>query len=262
MGNLSIEALLEIRELLEKKYHQFNQSYFIEHDPIQIPHRFSKKQDIEITGLLIATIAWGNRKMIIKNGFNLLEIMEDNPLEFVLNYDSKDLVHSHFVHRTFNHQDLDFFLRGLKKCYTNHVSLESWFNGPADAHNCKPHLLHFRSKLFATTHASRSEKHVSNPEKGSAAKRLNMFLRWMVRRDKNAVDFGVWDSISPAQLCIPLDVHTGRVARSIGLLQRKQNDWKTVEELMQALRLFDPVDPVKYDYALFGLGVFEPNSFR
>ncbi|MGM0479155.1 MAG: TIGR02757 family protein [Bacteroidota bacterium] len=262
MENLSIEALLEIRDLLETKYHQFNQPHFIEHDPIQIPHRFSKKQDIEIMALLMATIAWGNRKMIINNGLKLLEIMENAPYDFVVNYESGDLAHHHFVHRTFNREDLDFFLRGLKRCYKNNSSLESWFDGREDAINCKSHLLHFRSKLMETAHAPRSEKHVSNPDKGSAAKRLNMFLRWMVRRDKNGVDFGLWNSISPAQLCLPLDVHTGRVARSMGLLRRKQNDWKAVEEMMQALRLFDPKDPVKYDYALFGLGVFESASFR
>jgi uncharacterized protein (TIGR02757 family) len=249
--------LAEVQELLEVKYAQFNTAHFIETDPIFIPHRFSKKQDIEIAGFLVATIAWGNRTMIIKNGLRLLEIMEDTPYEFVSNYTEGQLNHSAFVHRTFNAVDLDFFFRALQRIYADYNSLELAFGKHVEHTGIKGRIVNLRDKMLATAHLPRSEKHLSNPAKNSAAKRINMFLRWMVRKDASGVDFGIWNTISPADLYLPLDVHTGNVARKLGLLTRKQNDWKALEEVMGKLRKMDTKDPVKYDFALFGLGVFE-----
>lgn len=256
MGNLS-ETDLEVKELLEVKVQEFNRKSFIDSDPIQIPHQFSTPRDQEVIGLLIATIAWGNRKMIIDNGKRLIDLMKGAPYDFVINYSSDQLESKHFVHRTFNRTDLDFFLRGLQNIYQTHGTLEKAFAPHPSMKGIGGRIVTFREHMFNTAHEARSEKHISNPLKNSAAKRINMFLRWMVRKDQQGVDFGIWNSIDPAELMLPLDVHTGRVARKLGLFQRKQNDWKALEELMSKLRLFDPVDPVKYDYALFGLGAFD-----
>lgn len=239
------------------KVQEFNSTAFIETDPIQIPHRFEKKQDIEIIGLLVALIAWGNRTMIIRNGDKLTKIMGNSPHEFVMNYASNDLEHIEFVHRTFNKYDLDFMLRALQNVYSSNDSLESTFALKEDVPGIKGRIVSFREKLLSTDHEKRSEKHLSNPLKKSAAKRINMYLRWMVRKDKQGVDFGIWDSISPSELYLPLDVHTGNIARKLGLLKRKQNDWVALEELMYQLKQMDPNDPVKYDFALFGLGAFD-----
>jgi uncharacterized protein (TIGR02757 family) len=195
--------------------------------------------------------------MIIRNGEALMKIMGDSPHDFVLNYNPSHLDQISFVHRTFNIIDLDFFFRGLNHIYQESNSLEEAFSSNSKMQGAGGRILSFRERLFAIEHESRSEKHVSNPLKNSSAKRLNMFLRWMVRKDKNGVDFGIWKSISSSELMLPLDIHTGRVARKLGLLSRKQNDWKALEELMIRLRTFDPVDPVKYDFALFGLGAFD-----
>lgn len=239
------------------KVQEFNSVEFIQTDPIQIPHRFEKKQDIEIIGLLVALIAWGNRTMIIRNGEKLTKMMGNAPLEFVMNYTSKDLEHIEFVHRTFNKYDLDFMLRALQNVYSSSDSLESVFTLQDDIPGIKGRIVSFRERLLSTVHEKRSEKHLSNPLKKSAAKRINMYLRWMVRKDKQGVDFGIWDSISPSELYLPLDVHTGNIARKLGLLKRKQNDWVALEELMYQLKQMDPNDPVKYDFALFGLGAFD-----
>lgn len=243
----------ELREYLDFKAEQYNTRDFIESDPIQLPHRFSKKEDIEIVAFLISTIAWGQRKSIIKNGERLIEIMEHNPHEFILNYTSRPL---EFVHRTFNSTDLDFFFRSLRNIYEK-GGLEKAFSPHPEIEGVKGRIVHFRELFLSTEHEKRSEKHLSNPVKGSAAKRINMFLRWMVRNDKQGVDFGIWKTISPSELYIPLDVHTSKHGRSLGLIQRKQDDWKALEELMSQLREFDPVDPSKYDFALFGIGAFE-----
>lgn len=243
----------ELREYLDFKAEQYNTRDFIESDPIQLPHRFSKKEDIEIVAFLISTIAWGQRKSIIKNGERLIEIMEHNPHEFILNYTSRPL---EFVHRTFNSTDLDFFFRSLRNIYEN-GGLEKAFSPHPEIDGVKGRIVHFRDLFLSTEHEKRSEKHLSNPIKGSAAKRINMFLRWMVRNDKQGVDFGIWKTISPSELYIPLDVHTSKHGRNLGLIQRKQDDWKALEELMSQLREFDPVDPSKYDFALFGIGAFE-----
>lgn len=239
------------------KVQEFNSKEFIQTDPIQIPRRFQKKQDIEIIGLLVALIAWGNRTMIIRNGDKLTKLMGDSPHEFVLNYNSKDLESIEFVHRTFNKFDLDFMLRALQNVYRTNDSLESVFTLQPHIPGIKGRIVSFRESLLNTEHEKRSEKHLSNPIKKSAAKRINMYLRWMVRNDNQGVDFGIWNTISPSELYLPLDVHTGNIARKLGLLKRKQNDWVALEELMKQLQKMDPKDPVKYDFALFGLGAFD-----
>ncbi len=250
----------QLKEFLDEKYHQYNQSSFIETDPISIPHQFTKKEDIEIAGFLAATIAWGQRKTIIKNANKLMQGMHLEPHQFILDHSEKDLKSfKKFVHRTFNGEDCIFFIRSLQHIYKKHKSLEGIFTKgiqPGDE-NIKNAIASFRTIFFETKHLSRSEKHVSNPITNSSSKRLCMYLRWMVRRDKKSVDFGIWKNISPALLCLPLDVHTGNISRKLGLLQRTQNDWQAVEEITTVLKTFDPKDPVKYDFALFGLGAFE-----
>jgi uncharacterized protein (TIGR02757 family) len=243
----------ELKDYLDFKAEQYNTRTFIESDPIQLPHRFSKKEDIEIVAYLVSTIAWGQRKSIIKNGERLIDIMENNPHEFILNYTSRKL---DFVHRTFNAVDLDFFFRSLRNIYEN-GGLEKAFSSHLEIEGIKGRIVNFRELFLEMEHEKRSEKHISNPMKGSAAKRINMFLRWMVRNDKQGVDFGIWKSIPASELYIPLDVHTSTHGRNLGLIQRKQDDWKALEELMSQLRKFDPVDPAKYDFALFGIGAFE-----
>ncbi|PKA84059.1 uncharacterized protein (TIGR02757 family) [Ulvibacter sp. MAR_2010_11] len=248
----------ELKDFLDEKSNQYNHPRFIETDPIQIPHLFSKKEDIEIAAFLVATIAWGNRKSIIKNGTKLAAIMGNSPYDYVLNFSEKE---SHnlvsFVHRTFNETDLYYFLKALQNIYRNHGGLESIFSKHAEGTTLQPAIHHFRKVFFSLPHETRTLKHISDPFKNSAAKRLNMFLRWMVRKDAAGVDFGIWESLSPSQLSCPLDVHSGNVARKLALLHRKQNDGKALLELDTSLRNLNPDDPVKYDFALFGLGVFE-----
>jgi uncharacterized protein (TIGR02757 family) len=248
----------DLRDFLEEKVVQYNKPDFIESDPISIPHQYSKKQDVEISAFIAATLAWGQRKTILNNCSWLMEKMEYAPHDFIVHHDPKDLLRFRgFVHRTFNYDDLIFLLTALQQAYQQHNSLEELFVTSAEAGNLKEGLHQFRETLFKTPHLARSEKHISDPYKNSACKRLCMFLRWMIRKDAAGVDFGIWNTLSPAQLSCPLDVHTGNVSRALGILKRTQNDWKTVEELDAALRNFDPKDPVKYDFALFGLGVFE-----
>jgi len=248
-----LELSDDIRCLLDFKSQQYENAGFIAYDPIQIPHRFSKQEDIEITAFLVATIAWGQRTSIIKNASKLMEIMEDDPHRYILNFTRRDL---DFVHRTFNAIDLDFFLRSLQHIYRN-TTLESVFSMHPHIDGVKGRIVMFRNLFFTTAHDQRSEKHVSNPLKNSACKRLNMFLRWMVRHNNKGVDFGLWKSILPSELYLPLDAHTSRNARELGLLTRKQNDWTALEELMTHLRTWCPEDPVKYDFALFGLSAIE-----
>jgi len=246
----------ELKDFLDFKAEQYEHPRFLESDPIQLPHRFSKKEDIEIVGFLVSTIAWGNRVSIIKSGERLLEIMEQQPHDFIRSYNSELLKHSNFVHRTFNSLDLDFYFRSLQHIYTD-GSLETAFQKHPTIVGVKGRIIQFRTKFMETEHAERSHKHLSNPEKNSAAKRLNMYLRWMVRDAAKGVDFGLWKSLSTSELYLPLDVHTSNNARRLELLSRKQDDWKALEELMYNLREMDPIDPVKYDFALFGLGAFE-----
>lgn len=248
----------ELKEFLDEKVLQYNNPLFIESDPIQIPHQFSLKEDIEIAGFLTATIAWGNRKSIIKNAHKMMELMGNSPYDFVLNYKPHHLdSFEDFVHRTFNSKDLTYFIKALNHIYTHHNGLENVFSTHATKNSTQPAIHQFKKIFFEIPHVQRTQKHISDPLKGSAAKRINMFLRWMVRKDSAGVDFGIWKSLSPAQLSCPLDVHSGNVARKLGLLTRKQNDAKALAELDTNLRKLDANDPVKYDFALFGLGIFE-----
>jgi uncharacterized protein (TIGR02757 family) len=257
---MNIENDILLKEFLEEKYHLYNKKDFIESDPISIPHLFSKKQDIEIAGFLAATIAWGNRKSIITNATKLMQWMDFAPHDFILEARPKDFKpFQKFVHRTFNGNDCIFFLESLQNIYRKNESMEILFsNGiqPKDE-NIQNGIINFRTEFLKPKHLQRVEKHISNPAKKSSAKRLCMYLRWMVRENKSGVDFGIWKNIKPSQLCLPLDVHTGNVSRALGLVKRTQNDWQTVEEITSVLKKFDAKDPVKYDFALFGLGVFE-----
>lgn len=245
-------TLSELKDFLDFKAEFYENPKFIEDDPIQIPHQFLKKEDIEISAFLISTISWGNRKSIIKSGEKLLQLMNFQPHDFILNFSETEL---NFVHRTFNRTDLDFFIRSLKNIYEIHNGLENSFYSNDDQLLSK--ISNFRTIFLEVEHKKRSEKHVSNPLSGSASKRLVMFLRWMVRSNKKGVDFGLWKSISSSSLMIPLDVHTGNIATKLGLISNKQFSWKTNEELISKLRKFDPIDPAKYDFALFGLGAYE-----
>lgn len=250
---MKVKQSEELFDLLEAKYHLYNRSDFVEHDPISIPHQFSMKEDIEISGFLAATIAWGQRITIINNANKILKMMDYAPHDFIINHTSKDLAKADgFVHRTFNAIDLKFFFEALQNLYKNHGGLENAFLQKQGSENS---ISNFKKIFFSIQHESRTQKHIADPMKKSTAKRINMYLRWMVRSDKNSVDFGIWKNHRAKDLMIPLDVHTGNVGRGLGLLKRKQNDWQAVEELTGALREFDPLDPVKYDFALFGMGV-------
>ncbi|PDS23319.1 TIGR02757 family protein [Flavobacterium branchiophilum] len=250
--------LVELKEFLDEKVHLYNRPQFIESDPIAIPHQFSVKEDIEIAAFLSATIAWGNRKMIIKNAQNMIDLLDQSPFDFVKNHHETDLKKlEQFVHRTFNGHDFIVFIKGLQHLYNQHNGLESVFYDTQKTYNIQEKITLLKKLFFEIPHTSRTQKHISDPSKQSAAKRLNMFLRWMVRQDNCGVDFGIWKSISPSLLSCPLDVHSGNVARKLGLLTRTQNDAKALAELDKNLKILDPNDPVKYDFALFGLGVFE-----
>jgi uncharacterized protein (TIGR02757 family) len=256
----------ELKSFLDEKVLQYNTLDFIESDPVQIPHLFSQKEDIEIAGFLSATISWGNRKMIIKNAHKMMDLMGNSPYDFVMSHTDDDLERlESFVHRTFNGQDFVSFIKGLQHIYNNHDGLEAVFSKKLNSNgnfndktiNLQNNISNFKKTFFEIPHQIRTQKHISDPMNGSAAKRINMYLRWMCRQDNKGVDLGIWKSISPSLLSCPLDVHSGNVARKLGLLSRKQNDRKALEELDLKLRELDPNDPVKYDFALFGLGVFE-----
>lgn len=246
----------ELKEFLDEKVELYNNPDFIESDPISIPHKFEKKHDIEIAGFLAATIAWGNRKMILRNANRIIDLLDNSPFEFITGADDRDLDGiTGFVHRTFNSYDLIYFLRALQYIYRDKGGMEAIFEKFRTNDSIQPAIHEFHKIFYELPHEKRTERHVSDPFKGSAAKKINMFLRWMVRRDDKGVDFGIWKSIPPAVLSCPLDVHSGNVARELGLLKRKQNDSRAVAELDTVLRSFDSDDPVKYDFALFGLGV-------
>lgn len=250
----------DLKTFLDEKVYQYNTTHFIDDDPISIPHRFSKKEDIEISGFLTATISWGQRPVILKNASQLIKRMDNSPHDFIIHFQPKDLsAFRNFVHRTFNGEDCTFFLQSLKRIYQEKKSLEVLFTEFAATNihtDYKEAIGLWRQFFFEMPHKSRSGKHFAQPQEGSAAKRINMFLRWMIRKDDSGVDFGIWKN-DASQLTCPLDVHSGRVARKLGLLTRKQNDWKAADELTQNLKKFDLKDPVKYDFALFGMGVFE-----
>ena len=251
----------ELKIFLDEKVILYNRPEFIESDPIQVPHRFSQKEDIEISAFFAATFAWGNRKMIINKLNDLMNRMGNSPFDFVMNYsdDEFEKIES-FKHRTLNSKDLDFYLKSIHNIYKNHGGLEKSFQFQKEETDSFHAIERFRKLFLEVPHEQRSEKHLSSPAKNSAAKRLNMFLRWLIRSDNQGVDFGIWKNISPSQLVCPLDVHSGNVARKLGILTRSQNDWKAASELNLNLKKLDSEDPVKYDFALFGLGVFEDFS--
>src|SRR5690606_21831630 len=247
----------ELKEYLDFKADQYNHPDFIKSDPIQIPHQYTLKEDIEISAFLTSTVAWGNRKMIINSATKMMQAMGNNPYDFVMNANEYQIeAIDSVVHRTFNTEDFRFFIKSLQNIYQQHQGLEYLFSKDKEL-NLQQRISCFKQTFCEMKHPSRTTKHISDPLKGSSSKRINMFLRWMCRNDKKGVDFGLWKSIAPSELSCPLDVHSGNVARSLGILKRKQNDQKALQELDNALRKFDPNDPVKYDFALFGLGVFE-----
>ena len=248
----------ELKGFLEEKVTQYNSPKFITADPIQIPHEFSIKEDIEIAAFLTASIAWGNRKSIIKNARRMMSLMGNSPYDFIINHNDTHLDSlNHFVHRTFNGIDFIQFIKSLKHIYTSHGGLELVFAKNSTPNDTQLAIHHFKTLFFEIPHTFRTRKHVSDPLNNSAAKRINMFLRWMVRPNNTGVDFGIWKKIALSSLSCPLDVHSGNVARKLGLLKRTQNDAKALNELDKSLRELDKNDPVKYDFALFGLGVFE-----
>jgi uncharacterized protein (TIGR02757 family) len=250
------QTLQDLKEFLELKTDLYNREGFIGNDPVSIPHRFTKKQDIEIAGLFAAVLAWGQRKTIIHKSASLLDLMGNAPHDFLVNHRPKDLKSLlHFKHRTFNSTDLLYFIEFLRHYYETHDSLEDAFVVSADAENVEKGLIEFYRMFFSLDHPRRTQKHIATPERKSACKRINMYLRWMVRKDDRGVDFGIWNRISPSQLVCPCDVHVERVARKLKLIRRKPMNWQTAVELTGNLKLLDPNDPVKYDFALFGLGV-------
>ena len=248
-----------VYELLEEKFAEYNSRTFIDTDPISIPHSFSKKQDIEIMAFWTAMLSWGNRKSIINSANKLTELMDGAPHDFMLNHQEKDLKpFLNFKHRTFNATDTLYFIEFFKHYYKEHDSLEDAFARYMSKKSAtiESGLAGFHDLFFSLEDAPhRTKKHIATPVRKSTCKRMNMYLRWMVRKDKSGVDFGLWKQIKPFQLFCPLDVHVDRVGRKLGLIQRKQTDWQTVLELTENLRSFDPIDPAKYDFALFGIGV-------
>jgi uncharacterized protein (TIGR02757 family) len=250
-------VIKNMKEFLDEKVEKFNRPIFIETDPIQIPKQFSNREDIEIAGFLTAVISWGNRISIIKNATTLMQMMDFKPLDFTLNATKNDLKSvKSFVHRTINGDDCVYFIHSLKNIYQNHGGLQQVFEKGFKQDQTVKSALEYLYTVFFELEGERTRKHISCVSNGAQGKRLNMYLRWLVRND-NRVDFGLWHGIPTSALLLPLDVHTGNVARKLGILQRKTNDWKAVEEVTTVLRKFDPYDPVKYDFALFGLGVFE-----
>lgn len=246
-----------LKKFLDKKVEQYNQPSFITNDPISIPHSFSKKQDIEISGFFAATFSWGNRTTIIQKSKELMIQMDRSPYDFCINHNDADLKKIlSFKHRTFNPTDLLYFIDFFKYHYKKNDSLEKAF--VKHGKTIEEMLTGFHHYFFSLEHVpARTKKHVATPERNSSCKRLNMFLRWMVRRDKNGVDFGIWKNISPSQLICPVDLHVARVAKRLNILKRKQPDWQAAIELTDYLRKLDKNDPVKYDFALFGLGIME-----
>ena len=246
-----------MRELLERLHDRYNNEEFIEADPISVPHSFVNPVDREVAGFLAATIAWGNRRAIVKSAHRMMRYMDNAPEDFVRNATEGDMEYLRtYVHRTFNGVDFQDFVRGLRHILTGWGSVGNYFETRYEQHgDLRPVLSDFRRDFFSVEHDSHSEKHLSSIDKGAACKRLCMYLRWFVRRDDRGVDFGLWQRIPMSALYMPLDIHTGRMGRNLGLLSRKQSDWKAVEELTASLRELSAEDPVRYDYSLFGLGI-------
>jgi uncharacterized protein (TIGR02757 family) len=245
----------ELKYFLDTQFERLYRPDFIPNDPISIPHSFKQKEDIEISGFLTAILSWGQRKMIIQKANNLMIRMDRAPFDFVMNANVNDLKQIQgFVYRTFNETDCLTIIEALRNIYFYHNGLESVFTNGFENQGAFQAIQNVHDLIFSYPHLKRSRKHIANPASGSASKRLNMYLRWLVRSDDSGIDFGLWKSIHPAQLVCPLDIHSGNTARKLGLLHRKQNDRRAAEELTAALRLFDCEDPVKYDFVLFGLG--------
>ena len=251
--------LRRLKNLLDEKVRLYNQPSFIERDPISIPHQFTKKQDIEISGLFAAVLAWGNRTTIINNCNKLMIWMDHAPHDFILNHKDPELKpFMHFAHRTFNASDLLYFLSFLQYHYRQHDSLEQAFTpGKYTDETVERALIHFHNYFFSVEHPERTRKHIATPARKSACKRINMYLRWMVRKDGHGVDFGIWKKIKMSQLVCPLDVHVGRVAQRLGLIENEKANWQNALHLTDQLRQLNPQDPAVYDYALFGLGMAE-----
>lgn len=247
----------ELRELLERLHDRYNRPEFIDDDPVSVPHRYTERADREVAGFFAATIAWGNRKAIVRSGHRIMGLMDDAPADFVRHASDRELAMlDRFVYRTFNGSDLRDFVLALRHLEAKFGGLGVFFEGRYEATGSIPQVLaEFRSEFFSGDHAPRCEKHLSSVLKGAACKRLCMFLRWMVRRDDRGVDFGLWRRIPMSALYLPLDVHTGDTSRALGLLTRRQNDWRAVEEITAVLRGIDPDDPVRFDFALFGMGI-------
>jgi len=250
----------EIKILLDTYVDYFNRRSFIDSDPVQVPHSFTKREDIEIAAFLTSTLAWGQRPVLIKNAFTLVESMPDGPHQFLLESDEDRFNYFlAFKHRTFNGTDCVFFLQSLQNIYVYHGGLKNVFEeGYQQTGNIPGAIAHFRNTFFSIPFPARTRKHIADVENNAAGKRINMFLRWMIRKDDRGVDFGLWN-IPASALYIPLDLHSGKISRELGLLKRKQDDWKAVRELTFRLREFDPEDPVKYDFALFGLSALGKN---
>ncbi len=263
MNKLGQFSLRDIKLFLDDKVDRYNRPEFIEDDPISIPHNYSKKQDIEITAFWTAVLSWGQRKTIINKAKSLFELMDNAPYDFITNHTPADLQpFESFKHRTFLADDTLYFIAALKQIYLSHQSLEEVFILKDQTYDMARSLASFHKLFFSVSEGlDRTKKHLPNPERGSTCKRLNMFMRWMVRQDDKGVDFGIWKTIPPSSLMIPYDLHVDRVVRHFGLAERQQRDWKLVEEVTSFCRILDPVDPAKYDYALFGLSVSGDLSF-
>ena len=257
MAQFSDMSREEMRELLERLHDRYNNESFIEADPISVPHSFTRPVDREIAGFLAATIAWGNRRAIVQSAHRMMRYMDNAPEDFVRNATEADMEYLRtYVHRTFNGVDFQDFVRGLRHIITKWGSVGNYFETRYEEHgDLRPVFSDFRRDFFAAQHDPHCEKHLSSIDKGAACKRLCMYLRWFVRHDDRGVDFGMWRRIPMSALYMPLDIHTGRMGRILGLLSRKQSDWKAVEELTASLRELHADDPVRYDYSLFGLGI-------
>lgn len=247
----------EMQEFLDTLQTRYNHPGFIADDPVSIPHRFTRREDIEISGFLAATIAWGNRTSIVRNAGRMMALMDNRPYDFVMNASEGDMAPlAGFVHRTFNGGDLVDFILALRHIYRTRGGIGRFFEDEyAASGDMRIVLSRFRTLFWEAEHRPRAEKHLSSIDRGAACKRLNMYIKWMVRRDSGGVDLGLWEGIPASALYLPLDTHTARLGRAFGLLTRRQDDWKAVEEITASLRQFDPEDPVKYDFALFGAGL-------
>lgn len=251
-----------LKDFMDEQVRHFNTPDFIPNDPVCIPHLFTTREDREISGFMTALIAWGQRPAILKNARALMQRMDNAPAAFILNHQPAERkAFRDFVHRTFQGTDTGYLLKALQLCYRHSSGLEGMFTRAFhETQEIGASITLVRQQLLSFSAPGRFAKHLADPSRNSAAKRINMFLRWMVRKDQAGVDFGLWKEIPPSALCCPLDIHSGRIARQLGLLDRKQDDWKAVNELTERLRLLDPDDPVKYDFALFGTGVKEKNG--